>query len=70
MKTNMKRPGGEAGTVTAELDLSYHKRFPGAYVPEACLLRGRAFHLQFQCHAGRLPTFLCSFLPFMEDFTR
>lgn len=34
MKTNMKNVGGP-GVVTAELDLSYHKRFPGAYVPEA-----------------------------------
>ena len=34
MKTNMKRVG-EEGVVTAELDLSYSKRFPGAYVPEA-----------------------------------
>lgn len=34
LKTNMKRVG-KAGMVTAELDLSYHKRFPDAYVPEA-----------------------------------
>jgi glucose-6-phosphate 1-dehydrogenase len=34
LKTNMKQVG-EAGIVTAELDLSYHKRFPDAYVPEA-----------------------------------
>jgi hypothetical protein len=26
---------GQGGMVMAELDLSYHKRFPDAYVPEA-----------------------------------
>lgn len=34
LKTNMKRVG-QSGMVTAELDLSYNKRFPDAYVPEA-----------------------------------
>merc|ERR1711959_875416 len=34
LKTNMKRPG-ETGVITAELDLSYNRRFPDAYVMEA-----------------------------------
>ena len=34
LKTNMKKVG-QTGLVTAELDLSYNKRFPDAYVPEA-----------------------------------
>ena len=34
LKTNMKKVGQD-GLVTAELDLSYNKRFPDAYVPEA-----------------------------------